>query len=160
MVMLAKAEFPDSSLPNSPWSKTAGKDLLLICSPMPFIHSYISYMAERARQGARRTCSWLVCIGIEQSMAYALGVQHPPTANCAVRWTHCVHEILKLAYLIKRSTMPVLYASPAVQLHLACWVTALPDFGCEEHPCCTLYHAAMQPFLMCKDLCLQHLTCT
>jgi len=47
MVMLAKAEFPDSSLPNSPWSKTAGKDLLLICSPMPFIHSYISWLKGR-----------------------------------------------------------------------------------------------------------------
>ena len=93
MVMLAKAEFPDSSLPNSPWSKTAGKDLLLICSPKPFIDSFITYMAGRALHGARDICSWLVCIGIQQSVAHALGVQHPQrlAANCAVRWTYCVH---------------------------------------------------------------------
>ena len=54
MVMLAEAEFPESSLAHGPWSNTAGKDLLLICSPMPYINSFIAYLAEMAHRGARR----------------------------------------------------------------------------------------------------------
>jgi hypothetical protein len=53
MVMLAKAEFPESSLAHGPWSDTAGKDLLLICSPMPYINSFIAYLVEGAHHGAR-----------------------------------------------------------------------------------------------------------
>ncbi len=74
--MLAKAVFPDSSLPHSPWSNTAGKDLLLICSPMPFVITFITCTVEWARHGARHICAWSASISVEQSCCMRLVIYH------------------------------------------------------------------------------------